>query len=361
MDTGGRVTFFNEFAQKFFGYTEPEIIGRNVNETILPRVDSNGQNLHQTMEEVLRNPDGYPMHEDENIRRNGERVWISWTNKPIFDSAGRITEMLCIGNDISSLKKTESELVRAKEAAELADNIKSAFLATMSQELRTPLNSIIGFTGILRQGLAGPLNEEQKKQLGIVQNSARHLLALINDVLDISKIEAGQLEVRSEPFELRASVEKVVHSVRPMADLKGLHLDLEMMPEIGLIIGDQRRVEQVLMNLLSNAVKFTDSGGVTVCCATVGRRVEISVTDTGIGIGPEHHDAIFRPFHQVDNGLTRSHEGTGLGLSICKRLLELMGGTIRVESRPGMGSRFTASLPVPGGTNEQDHSRHRGQ
>ena len=358
MDIDGRVTFFNEFAQRFFGYTEQEIIGRNVNETIVPGADTSGRDLHKLMEDVRTNPNRYAVFENENIKKDGERVWISWTNKPIFDPAGRISEILCIGNDISNLKRTESELVRAKEAAELADNLKSAFLATMSHELRTPLNSIIGFTGILLQGLAGQMNDEQRKQLGIVQNSARHLLTLINDVLDISKIEAGQLEVRSDPFDLRKSVEKVVQAIRPLAEKKGLLLEVQVEPEVDRIVSDQRRVEQVLMNLLSNAVKFTESGAVTVHGAVVHRRVEVSVADTGIGIKPEDHEAIFRPFHQVDNGLTRSHEGTGLGLSICKRLLDLMGGEIRLESKPGAGSSFTMSLPLPGDANEQDHPGH---
>ncbi len=360
MDIEGKVTFFNDFAQNFFGYTEQEIIGRSVNGTIVPASDCSGRDLLQLMKEIRRNPEKYPKHENENMKKSGERVWIAWTNRPIFDSAGRVSGVLCIGNDITSLKKTEGELLRAKEAAESADNLKSAFLAAMSHELRTPLNSIIGFTGILLQGLAGPLNEEQVKQLGIVQNSARHLLALINDVLDISKIEAGQLEVRSEPFDLRVSVEKVVQSIRPLIEKKGLQLDLQIESGIDRIVGDQRRTEQVLMNLLSNALKFTESGAVAVRCEAVDQGAEISVVDTGIGIRPEDQEAIFRPFHQVDNGLTRSHEGTGLGLSICRRLLDLMGGAIRVESKQGEGSKFTFSLPMPGGRNGQHDPGHRG-
>ncbi len=358
MDTEGRVTFFNEFAQKFFGYAEQEIAGRNVSETIVPNIDSGGRDLQELLSALRRDPTRYPTLENENVKKTGERVWISWTNKPIFDASGRMTEILCIGNDISSLKKTENELLRAKEAAERADDLKSAFLATMSHELRTPLNSIIGFTGILLQGLAGSLNDEQRKQLGIVQNGARHLLALINDVLDISKIEAGQLEVRSDSFDLKKSIEKVVQTIRPLAEKKGLRVDLRIAPEVHAIVSDQRRVEQVLMNLLSNAVKFTESGTVTVIGSTAGASAEITVADTGIGIRPEDHEAVFRPFHQVDNGLTRSHEGTGLGLSICRRLLDLMGGTIGLESTPGQGSRFTVSLPLTGDIDGQDHPDH---
>ncbi len=356
IDTTGRVTFFNEFAQKFFGYTDREIIGQSLSDTIVPGKDSSGHGLLTLVDEICTNPEKYARHENENMKKGGERVWIAWTNKPIFDSSGKLAEVLCIGNDISSLKKTETELLRAKEAAESADRIKSAFLATMSHELRTPLNSIIGFTGILLQGLPGPLNDEQKKQLGMVKNAACHLLDLINDVLDISKIEAGQLEVRSEPFDLCAAVEKVMQTFRPLAEKKGLRLDLQTEPEISQIVGDRRRVEQVLMNLLSNAVKFTDSGAVTIRCGTRSRHAEVSVSDTGIGIRPEDQEAIFQPFHQVDNGLTRSHEGTGLGLSISRRLLELMGGSIRLESEPGEGSTFTFSLPLPGETNGQYHT-----
>ncbi len=157
--------------------------------------------------EIGRHPEGHTRSENENMRRNGERVWISWANRPVRDAEGRLLGSLCIGNDITELKVAERELLRAKEAAESADRIKSAFLATMSHELRTPLNSIIGFTGILLQGLSGPLSDKQRKQLGMVQSSGRHLLALINDVLDISKIEAGQMRVGREPFDLRASIQ----------------------------------------------------------------------------------------------------------------------------------------------------------
>ena len=160
----------------------------------------------------------------------------------------------------------------------------------------------------------------------MVQSSARHLLALINDVLDISKIEAGQLRVGREPFDLRASIQTVTQSMQPLAQKKGLALAVEIAPEVGRIGSDQRRVEQMLMNLLSNAIKFTERGEVRVCCRRGRDWVSIAVSDTGIGIPPDQVQDIFRPFLQVDTGLTRKHEGTGLGLSICTRLLELLGG-----------------------------------
>ncbi|MDA8099192.1 MAG: ATP-binding protein [Nitrospiraceae bacterium] len=247
----------------------------------------------------------------------------------------------------SELRAALVDLADAKERAEAADRLKSAFLATMSHELRTPLNSIIGFTGILRQGLPGPLNEEQKKQMEMVQNSADHLLALINDVLDISKIEARQLQVASAPFDLRTSILRSVQTVRPLAEKKGLDLSVEVAPEIGVIMSDQRRVEQIALNLLSNAIKYTEAGSVRLTCAVHDGSILTTVEDTGIGIKNEDLRRIFTPFTQVESGLTRRYEGTGLGLSICKRLVELLGGTIRAESDVGKGSRFSFTLPIP--------------
>lgn len=242
-----------------------------------------------------------------------------------------------------------AQLMAARERAEEADRIKSAFLAAVSHELRTPLNSIIGFTGILLQGLAGPLNEEQTKQLGMVQSSARHLLSLINDVLDISRIEAGQLDIHLEPFDVREVVEKVAKSIGPLAEKKGLRALTEVSPGVGTLTSDKRRVEQILLNLMSNAVKFTERGEVTLSCAVEERYVVFRVRDTGIGIEARDMPKLFAPFHQIDSGTTRQHEGTGLGLAISKRLTEALGGAIEVSSELGKGSTFKVSLPMEPG------------
>ncbi len=250
-------------------------------------------------------------------------------------------------------------LAEAVHEAESSDRLKSVFLATMSHELRTPLNSIIGFTGLLLQELPGALNGEQKKQLGMVRNSARHLLRLINDVLDISKIEAGELKLSLESFDLGASVRKVVGIMAPLAESKGLLLRVDGAGDAGTMTGDERRVEQILMNLLSNAIKFTSSGTVGLSVEHIAechelpgepRRpaIRLSVADTGIGIGEDHIGYVFHPFRQIDSALTRQHDGTGLGLAICQQLVALMGGKIGVQSQLGEGSVFTVTLPLDG-------------
>ena len=209
--------------------------------TIVPALESSGRDLSSLSRDIVNNPEAYIKNINENITKSGQRVWVAWTNKPLLDENGQLLEILSIGNDITKLVEAEKDLAQAKDRAESADRLKSAFLATMSHELRTPLNSIIGFTGILIQRLVGPLNEEQDKQLNMVYNSSKHLLNLINDVLDISKIEADQLNVIREEFELRASVEKVIKSARPLADKKGLDLSFSIAADIDSIKSDRRR------------------------------------------------------------------------------------------------------------------------
>ncbi len=244
-------------------------------------------------------------------------------------------------------RQKAEELSIARDQAQEANRLKSAFLTTMSHELRTPLTSILGFTDILLQGLSGPLNAEQAKQLGMVRNSARHLLDLINDILDVSKIEAGEVEIISKPFDMREAIEKVVRSVTPLAEEKNLTVTFDIGPEVGRITSDRRRVEQILINLLNNAIKFTDKGAVRVECRVNDNRLVSRVVDTGIGIKPEDMDKLFQAFRQIDIKPPRRRKGTGLGLSICKNLVEMLGGEIWAESEgPGKGSTFTFTLPM---------------
>ena len=348
----GNITFVNRFAERFFGYSQEEIIGRNLIGTVVPETETSGRDLTRLARDIVENAEFYIVNENENIRKNGERVWVAWTNRPILGENGDIVEILSVGNDMTArklaednLKHTMVELEAAKERAEAADRLKSAFLATMSHELRTPLNSIIGFTGIILQGYVGPLTDEQAKQLGMVRKSASHLLSLINDVLDISKIEAGQLQVSLERFDLPAAIEQSLQLVRPGADKKGLVLTATVDSAVKTLTSDRRRVEQVLLNLVNNAVKFTEAGSVTVDCRRRDGVLTISVADTGIGIRPEDMTRLFKAFQQVDTGIARKYEGTGLGLYISQRLVELLGGRIRVTSEWGKGSVFSFSLP----------------
>jgi hypothetical protein len=258
----------------------------------------------------------------------------------------RTKELKLINQEMDQrIVERTAQLADAMKQAQEADRLKSAFLATMSHELRTPLNSIIGFTGIILRERVGPLNEEQKKQLNMVKNSSQHLLALINDVLDISKIEAGQLRLVSEEVNLPLVIEKALQSVRPLAESKGIELRHKISPNLNSVMGDNRRVEQILLNLLSNAIKFTEKGFVEIVAEEDTDDIIIRVIDTGIGIKKEDLEAVFENFRQIDSGLSRKYEGTGLGLSISKRLAELMGGKIWLESAWGKGSTFSFSLP----------------
>ena len=237
------------------------------------------------------------------------------------------------------------ELEAAKTKAEESDHLKSAFLASMSHELRTPLNSIIGFTGILLQGMAGPLSEEQSKQLSMVKGSASHLLELINDILDISKIESGRVQVYDEAFKIDLLLVMAVSSLRPFAEKKGLRLRHNIESGLPKLFTDKRRLEQVLINLINNAIKFTETGEIIVNSYHKDNMLTIDVIDTGIGIGEKDLDTIFETFRQIDTGLDRVKEGSGLGLAISKKLVELLSGTISVVSEPGVGSTFSVVLP----------------
>ncbi len=382
----GEIAFMNEFGLKFFGYSEAEILGRHVVGTIVPETERTGRDLRPLMERILADPKSFEQNVNENMRRSGERVWISWTNKIVYNTEGRVGEVLSIGSDITARKNAEAELEKYREQLEELvaertrtleaktedlersqqalqflledvneaneklkelDRLKSLFIASMSHELRTPLNSIIGFTGILLQGLSGPLSAEQQKQLGMVKGSSEHLLALITDIIDLSKIEAGMITVYNEEFDLSDLTREVVRSLGPAAERKGVDL-LHEGPRRLPVVSDRRRVRQVLVNLLGNAVKFTERGSVTVSLEELEGSARVSVADTGPGMRPEDLPKLFQQFSQITTADIPKHEGTGLGLYLSKKLVALLGGQIRAESEYGKGSVFSFTIPVGG-------------
>ena len=263
------------------------------------------------------------------------------------------TGSILVLQDISTLKEAEAKL--AKQTIELSDanlqlersnQMKSIFLANMSHELRTPLNSIIGFTGIMLMGITGVLNAEQKRQLSMVKSSASHLLILINDILDISKIESGKTEAFVEEFYFNDVIQEVVNSLSHLVNEKDIEL-IEEIPEKIIIQTDRRFIKQILINLISNALKFTDKGTVKIKSEVVkNEHVVLCVIDTGTGIKKEDIGKLFKMFRQVDMSSTKKHEGTGLGLYLSKQLVTLLGGDITIKSEYGKGSEFKVRLPI---------------
>lgn len=346
VDLTGRVRSFNSAAERMFGLNAKEVLGRPIGRLLPVGIDQFSAARFETVG-VRHDGDSFPV--EAAVSEVASRQGLFYT-AILRDISERLAQQTALRELNETLEKKVADRTRELEVvavrAQAADRLKSAFLATMSHELRTPLNSIIGFTGIVLQGLAGPLNEEQQKQLGMVRGSARHLLDLINDVLDLSKIEAGELQVRSELFSIRESIERVMASVRPQVDKKGLQLTSDMAADVADMTSDRRRVEQIVLNLLSNAIKFTDHGTIRLEASVSDGYLCIRVHDTGIGIRADDLKGLFQPFNQIDTGLTREHDGTGLGLAICRRLAGLMGGHIEVSSEWQKGSVFTLSLPL---------------
>jgi signal transduction histidine kinase len=251
-----------------------------------------------------------------------------------------------LGALAANVNRTNDELRRLYAELEAASQHKSDFLANMSHELRTPMNAILGFSQVLREEMVGAVNEKQSEYLDDILSSSNHLLALINDVLDLSKVEAGQVELEKQTFSLREALERGVVVVRERASDDGVSVALDADPDADVVEGDERRIQQVIFNLLSNAVKFTPAGGaVDVTSARVNGEVRVSVTDTGPGVAFEDQERIFEEFQQAASGL-ELREGTGLGLALSKRLVELHGGRIWVDSEFGKGSTFVFTLPA---------------
>ena len=291
--------------------------------------------------------------------------YLSVSARALRTDRGRARGAVIAFRDVSERKRIEAlidaqagELSRAKERAEQESRYKSRFLASMSHELRTPLNAIIGFSELLDQEIFGDLTMRQKEYVGYVVQSGRHLLALVNDILDLSKIEAGRMELSREWVAPLAVIDAVQGSVQPLAQKQGVALALDLPKELPELYVDEMRLRQILYNLLSNGIKFTPAGGrVTLRAWLQEDRLCVEIADTGVGIRPDDMPRLFREFERMEEGPGHKTEGTGLGLALTKRLVELHGGTIHVESKRDVGSKFTFSLPAFGGRTNKENER----
>jgi signal transduction histidine kinase/DNA-binding response OmpR family regulator len=291
-------------------------------------------------------PDGTRMHDQKVAGPDGPR-WIAWRDVEIRDASSGLSEVQSVGRDVTDRTQAEQALGAARDQAEAANRAKGRFLAMVSHEIRTPLNGILGMTGLL---LDTPLNPEQVNYAKAVKTSGDTLLSLIEEILDFSKIEAGKIDLDARPFALGTMVEEIVELLAPRAQAKGLEIASSVDERIaGRVTGDMARLRQVLLNLAGNAVKFTQTGGValTVEPAPIIGQITFRVRDTGIGIAPDAQTRIFEEFEQADGSMTRKFGGTGLGLAISRRIVERMVGTMTLESKPGEGSEFSFTVPLP--------------
>lgn len=291
--------------------------------------------------------DGLLFRSEYRFRKDdGSYIWLRDESRRLFDGQGTAIAWQGIFYDITDQREYQGQLEQARNAAEESNRLKSAFLSTMSHELRTPMNAIIGYSNLLLEGLEGSLRPGQRDAIQQVAGGADRLLDLINTVLDLSRVEAGGIDLANEPVDLAETLASVETELAPLAAAKRLGIQIRIAPGLPPVWGDAARVRQILLNLLGNAIKFTGAGGVSVQVCHRAEAVRIAVHDTGIGIDPQVLPHVFEEFRQADPSTTRRYGGSGLGLSIARRLAELHGGTIEVESTPGEGSTFTLVLPL---------------
>ena len=349
-DPDGLIVYVNPAFTTITGYSAEEALGRT------PAILSSSghtEEFYRTLWDTVLSGDVWH-GEFCNRRKNGDLYWESAAIAPVRDAMGKTTHFVGVKEDVTLEKLRAAELKRAKNAAEVANRTKSEFLANMSHELRTPLNAIIGFSEVLLDESFGSLSDKQKRQTDHILSSGRHLLSLINDILDLSKIEAGKMELELAPVDVGALLADAMFLIKERASKQGVQLKLDVEPAINdaTLQADDRKLRQVMFNLLSNAAKYTTGGqSISVTAKRVTGEddvslLEISVSDTGIGIAKEDQERIFGQFEQGDSSYARAQGGTGLGLALTRRLVEVQGGNISVKSEgEGKGSTFVFRIP----------------
>ena len=342
-DPRGIITDINKQAEALTGCTRDELIGAPFKNYF-----TDAGRAEAAINRVL-NEGKVTNYELTARARDGTLTVVSYNATTFHDRDRRLQGVFAAARDVTELKRFEQTLKQSNVDLENASLAKDRFLASMSHELRTPLNAVIGFTGTLLMKLPGPLTGDQESQLRTVQTSARQLLSLINDLLDLAKIESGKVEVHFERVSCRSVIDEVASALSPLAVAKGLTFAVTPAAEDFAVQTDRRALSQILINLTNNAIKFTESGRVSLDVAQrriEGQaRIEISIRDTGAGISPEDKARLFQAFEQIEDTISRRHEGTGLGLYLSQKLAALLGGTITCDSELGRGSTFTVVLP----------------
>ncbi len=358
LDPAGYIASWNQGAQRIKGYTADEIIGRHFSVFYTDEANAIGHPQHEL---EVATKEGRFEEEGWRIRKDGSRFWASVVITAVRDEDNTLIGFAKVTRDLTERREAEQRRLadaRRIAEAESANAAKAEFLTAMSHELRTPLNAIGGYTELLSLGLGGPVTNEQSDYLERIRLSQQHLMGIITDLLNFSRIEAGHLTYDIAPVPLISVINAVVPLVQPQAEAKGVSLTADPTNSDCVALADRAKVDQIVLNVLSNAVKFTHSGGkIRILCVAQDKSVTINVIDTGVGVPADKLEAIFEPFVQLGRSLSSAHEGTGLGLAISRDLARAMDGELSVSSKVGEGSTFALRLPRPPAISESKRGR----
>ena len=338
----GIITSWNKGAEQVYGYLAEEVLGKSM--SILEPDNLKGE--IKQLSDKIKQGKKVNHHETLRLKKDGTIVNISVNLSPVFDVSGKLVAISNIAGDITE-KKIAENLLHEKQMAEVANRTKNDFLANMSHELRTPLNSIIGFSDMLYEQAYGELNKRQLRAVGNISNSGKHLLNLINGILDLSKIEANKMELDYREFELATKLDLIRNVLYPIADKKNIKIEIDTDSELTRIRADEDKFTRIMYNLVDNAIKFSyENSVVKIGARKKGDLVEITVKDSGIGIKAEDQHKLFKPFSQVNSFSSKKFQGTGLGLSLVKQIVNLHGGYVWFRSEQGEGSTFAFAIPI---------------